>query len=221
MEYIKNNGITTKRFEVIINKEKLKNIISELDERCFHIVHKTIKVTAYNRVEARFKLQTKTNSTDTNICEIIDVSDGYKGLVNNDDSLYTFDCEVLAKEKSKLSDILNKLIVNYNSKVNFKKENNRLVDLLYNYPSSDEVKSYDTKLFELDQMANEFDNVDELKIKKDEVLEDKKNNPHFNPVYLLYLYGEAMSCINFVLLEEIKHDYYESKGIKVYKIKRK
>ena len=197
MEYIKNNGVVTKKYEVIINTERLQNIIKELETRCFHEVHKIIKVTAYNSIEARFKLREETNSAGIKKYEILSVSNGYKDFITNDGSIYMYDCEVIEKESSQLVDILNKLIFNYNSKVNFKKENNRLIDLLYNYPNSGEIKS-----LEINQNNN-------------------NNNPYFNSFHLLNLYCEAMECINFVLLEEIKHDHYENKGIKVYKLKRK
>ena len=196
MEYIKNDGLITKKFEVIINTERLQNIIKELDTRCFRETRKTIKVTAYNSVEARYKLQNETNSAGIKKYEILSVSDGYKDLVTYDGPIYMFDCEVLEKESSQLVVILNKLILNYNSKVDFKKENNHLIDLLYNYPNSEEIKS--------------------LELNQNEV-----NNPYFNPIYLLSLYSEAMSTINFVLLEEIKHNNIENIGAKVYKLKRK
>ena len=110
MEYIKNDGVTTKKYDVIINTEKLKNIIRELDNRCFRIVHKTVKVSAYNKVEARFKLNTIHNSAGNKVYEILNISSGYKDLINYDNPLYIFDCEVLVKESSQLTNILNKLI---------------------------------------------------------------------------------------------------------------
>ena len=137
MEYIRNDGNVTSVYSVIIDVTRIEEIIKELETNCFRMVEKSIKVPARNETEAIFLVGKNEDNTFKNI---IKVSEGYRGLVKSDMSLNLYECLCMSKERPQLVDILKRLCVNYNYQFGFKNETNHLLDLLYGYSNSDDLK---------------------------------------------------------------------------------
>ena len=66
MRYIEQNQNVTMEYEVVIDEEKLKSIINELNEKCSRVVKKDAKVTSSSIEEAMAKI-TSPNKTDISI----------------------------------------------------------------------------------------------------------------------------------------------------------
>ncbi len=136
MRYIENDGYKTCEYDIKINTSKLEKVIKELDSKCYRIIDKTINVTALSKEDAIRKINMITNAAGEKVNDILSISEGYKDMVNYPNSPFIFDCKCLHKESSDLVIILRKLLNNYLSKLDFKKENNRLLDLLFMFESN-------------------------------------------------------------------------------------
>ena len=158
MEYIRNDGNVTRIYDVVININKLLNVIRELDANCYHEVYKIEKIIAYSRDEAISIVNNTRNTAGLKINKLIDISDSYKDLVMDENSPYIFDCEMFSKESIELACILKKIIINYKYKDAFKNQNNYLIDALYEYKNCSELNDDNDKsslLFELYNKAKE------------------------------------------------------------------
>ena len=110
MQYIENDGHVTREYEVRINVEELENIIRELDTKCYRIVNKKNKVAAKNKEEAIEKVNMAINSAGIKVNGLVEISEGYKDLVDYPGSLLIFDCDCLCKSSSQLVYILERIL---------------------------------------------------------------------------------------------------------------
>ena len=224
MKYIENDGHITREFEVKINVENLESIIKELDSKCYRIVNRIVKVSAYNKEDAIEKINLAINSAKIKVNQLVKISDGYHDFVNNPQLPYIYDCECICKESSQLVYILKKLISNYQSRIDFKEQNNKLLDDLINYQNSEELLPYSVRIKDcydeiknyLNINSNDFVQFNSLNIKFDGLIHEFEQNKEYDFVLLYDLYKQALECFKLVILSETVH--YKDKNNKVYRL---
>ena len=224
MKYIENNGNITREYDVLVDVNILEEIIIELDTKCYRIVHEKIKVAAYSKDEALKRLSSAINSAGIPVNGLIEISNGYQDLDGNSNLPLVFDCDYLCKKSSQLVYILQKIINNYTSTLDFKNENNRLIDLLIGYKNSEELIPYYVRFKTLgEKIGNAFNNNDlkklaDYQIETQQLIIEKRNNEDFDFKLLSNLYQKAKDCFKLVLVSETVHYTYREKDSKIYKI---
>ncbi len=226
MKYIVNNGQVTSEYDVKIDVEQLQEIIKQLDEKCYRIVNKKIKVAAYSKDEAIKRVNAAINASGEKINSLIEISNGYKDLVNYPGSPFVFDCECLCKQSSNLVYILQKVLYNYSSSLDYKRQNNRVIDLLIDYKNDEELIPYDIRMAEcskkmksfLDSNSNDLKKQFSLQEESNNLLQEMQLNMNFDFNLLHDLYDKAKGCFEFVLVSETKHYNSNEEDVKVYKL---
>lgn len=219
MEYIINDGHVTRTYDVKIDASKLEEIIVKLKKYCYRIVLKNINVIANNENEAI----TKINSHDANgikIKKIVNISTKYEDIRKITKCPYVFKCEYLCKQNSYLVYILETILSNYRSSLNFKNQNNRLIDLLLGYGNSDEIVPYEKRVRECRYKIHKSFSNDKLTLENElsNLLIEMNNNINFDFSLLDELYKDAKECFELELVSETVHYNDRNKNIKLYKL---
>ena len=225
MQYIQNDGYVTYEYDVIIDEEKLRGIIKKLDESCYRVVNKKAQVSAPCKEEALRKLQREVNLAGVKVNGLIEISDGYKYFSGYSQELLFFDCDYLCKQSSNLVYILQRILANYSSQLDFKKQNNRLIDLLIGYANTDELKSFDVRGEEcykkikdyFDSNKEDLDEQYRLQEESRILLQEIRLNMDFNFELLRKLYEEAKECFTFTLVNKTIHNKINDSS-KIYKL---
>ena len=226
MKYIENDGQVTREYEVKINTSELEKVIKELEEKCYRVVSKKTKVAAKNENEALDKLNVMDKSKIT-VNKLVDISDKYPKEVNST-GLHIFDCEYLCRQNSYLVYILETILSNYRSSLEFKNQNYRFIDLLIQYENNDELKPYDERMKEYEDELSKFADIEgdskeilyqkKLKETMASTLIEMKNNPNYDFDLLKKLYENAKECFGLILVAETVHYKDIDKNPKVYKL---
>ena len=219
MEYIINDGHVTRTYDVKLDVSKLEEIIVKLKKYCYRVVLKNINVIANNEKEAI----TKINSHDANgikIKKIVNISTKYEDIRKITKCPYVFKCEYLCKQNSYLVYILETILSNYRSSLNFKNQNNRLLDLLIQFENSEELKPYEKRIEEYEEKIWKQPSSDSLRMKNElsQLLLDFDSNKDYDFDLLSDLYNHAKDCFSLVLVAETVHYKDLDKNSKIYKL---
>ena len=219
MEYIINDGHVTRTYDVKIDVQKLEEIIIKLKEFCYHVVLKHVKVIANSENEAI----TKINSLDAEgirIKKVVNMSTKYEDLRKITKCPYVFECEYLCKENSYLVYILEMLLKNYRSSLNFKNQNNRLIDLLLGYGNSDEMVPYEKRVRECKYKIYKSSSHDKLDLENElsNLLIEMNNNINLDFSLLAKLYKSAKECFDLEMVSETVHYKDRQDKAKVYNL---
>ena len=146
MRYIEKNENVTREYEVIINVEKLNEIVNELNEKCSHVIKKTAKITSGSQEEALNKISSYCKKA-INILSVLDanaLSDDYSFLRKFSKPQYVFEYEFDYTQTPYLSYLLTLLINNYRMDIDFTEYLKQLVD----YENGAELNAYKEKMAE-------------------------------------------------------------------------
>ena len=220
MKYIENDGQVTREYEVKINTKELENVISELASKCYRIVSKETRVAANSEKEAIEKI----NSMDRKgirINELTNISKDYPKEVLSS-GLQIFVCEYLYKQNSQLVYILETILSNYRSSLDFKNQNYKFIDLLINFENNDELKTYEERLKNYkEEVLNAREDgqlQNKVKEKVESIMQEMEYNKDYNFALLNELYNRAKECFSLVLVAETVHYKDLDKNPKVYKL---
>lgn len=219
MKYIENDGQVTREYEVRINTRILETIIRELEAKCYKIVNKETKVAARNQEEAIEKVNAM-DKTGIKVSELTNISGEFPKEVLSS-GLQIFDCEYLFRQNSKLVYILETILSNYRSSLEFKNQNYKFIDLLIQFENSDELKPYDERLKEYKEKLLNSDDVESkmrLKEKVESTLQEMESNKEYDFALLKELYEEAKECFSLILVAETVHYKDIDKNPKIYKL---
>ena len=222
MNYIINDGHVTYEYDVKINDSELEKIINELDEKCYFMVAKNIKVSANNEEEVITKINANNNS-DVKINKLVKVPDRYYSLKDITECQFVFECEYLCKQSSYLASLLRMLLFNYRSTLEFKKQNNRLIDLLISYQNNEELKPFLKRIDEYEEKIWKNPSSCSPLMKKElsNLLLEFEYNKDYNFELLASLYQKAKDCFELVLVSETVHYKDFNHSPKVYKLGEK
>ena len=140
MRYIEQNQNVTMEYEVIIDEEKLRKIIQELNEKCSHVIRQSTRVTSGSREEALEKISSDDRS-DINVTSVYDadtLGDGYEFLMGFTRPHFVFECEYSYRQPPYLAYLLTGILNSYPSN----KDMTDTINLLINYENDKELKSY-------------------------------------------------------------------------------
>ena len=218
MEYIENDGRVTRLYDVKIDTERLEDIVRELVEKCYRVTVKNVKVLANSEKEAVDKINAF-DSEGIKVNRVVDVINQYEDLRKVTKCPFLYDCEYLCNENTYLVYILQMLLKNYYSTLNFKKQNNRLIDLLIGYSNSDELKSYEERISECkEKMKENYSDTKTIKEELTHLIVERNNNKNFNFELLTKLYNDAKECFNLELVSETIHYKDVDEHFKTYKL---
>ena len=220
MKYIENDGHVTREYEVKINTEELEEIIRELSKRCYRFVNKETRVAANNEEEALEKINAMDKS-GIKVNRLTNISNEYPRETLST-GLQVFDCEYLLRQNSQLVYILETILSNYRSSLDFKNQNYKFIDLLINFENSLELVPYDNRLNTYkDEILNARDDVVKQKNIKREVeatMQEMEYNSHYNFELLDALYQRAKECFDLILVAETVHYKDLDSNPKIYKL---
>jgi hypothetical protein len=133
-------------YEVVIDEEKLKSIINELNEKCSRVVKKDAKVTSSSIEEAMAKI-TSPNKTDIsikNILNALDLGDEYEFLTRFTKPQFVFEYEFNYRQAPYLAYLLTVILGSYHTNADM----TRYLDELVDYENGEELNSYKKKMAE-------------------------------------------------------------------------
>ena len=146
MRYIEQNQNVTMEYEVVIDEDKLKSIINELNEKCSRVVKKDAKVTSSSIEEAMAKI-TSPNKTDIsikNILNALDLGDEYEFLKRFTKPQFVFEYEFNYRQAPYLAYLLTVILGSYHTNADM----TRYLDELVDYENGEELNSYKKKMAE-------------------------------------------------------------------------
>ena len=228
MRYIENDGHVTREYGVNINVEQLQKIIDELRERCSRIINSKIKVADSDKDEAIKKINIAINSGKADVNELIEISDACEDTISYSKKMKIFDCNCLCRESSYLEQILQTLLNSYQSSLDYKKQNNHMIDLLIGYENNNELKPYSVRIKECTEKmidlhssnCGDMNTFNEMQKELESLLNESHNNPNYDFELLYKLYQMAKSCFRLTLLSQTIHykDIDKNPDAYVYKL---
>jgi hypothetical protein len=185
MRYIEKNDNVTREYEVLIDENKLVEVIKKLNEKCSRSVMRIMNVTSTTREKAIEKINANNKDGISVIREVREADDTLSGQ-------RMFECEICFVQNPYLAYLLNACLASYRSNADLSFIINQLIE----YENNDELKPYSVRLAEKGGMVN-----------NQELYYEYENNQDFDFELLRNLYQEAKDCFKLAMISETK--YYE------------
>ena len=185
MRYIENNDNVTREYEVIIDENKLSEVIKQLNEKCSRNVMKIMNVTSTTREKAIEKINATNKDGISVIREVREADDTLSGQ-------HMFECEICFVQNPYLAYLLNACLASYRSNADLSFVINQIIE----YENNTELMTYPERLAKNGGMVN-----------NPELYYEYVNNQDFDFELLRSLYQEAKDCFKLAMISETK--YYE------------
>ena len=211
MIIVKEDKNRKKVYEVKIDIERLKEIVTKLDQECYVRLLGERKVFAYTVEEAKRIIK------DLKLNEGVDEVETFKILKLETDGLwyhglpYTAKYEAIYRNSCSLAKDLHFLLNEHNESRYYKECLNRLTRLM-GHGNSDYFETFKEKTKEASEQVDAARQnyikglMPALKLYGQAQIEEKLNE-HYNYDRLKELYNEARECFKYVLIEDtIKYD---------------